>query len=95
MKKITLAVITVLSFGFANAQGVKFGAKAALNVASLTGDVDNVSSLVGFQIGAFAEFKLSDKFAFQPESPRTAGDMALPTLVGEKLPVSAASVLPQ
>lgn len=67
MKKITLAVITVLSFGFANAQDVKFGAKAALNVASLTGDVDNVSSLVGFQIGAFAEFKLSDKFAFQPE----------------------------
>jgi opacity protein-like surface antigen len=67
MKKIILSAVAVFAFGFANAQGVKFGAKVALNVASLTGDVEDASSLVGFQIGGFAEFKISEKFAFQPE----------------------------
>lgn len=67
MKKIILSAVAVLSFGFANAQEVKFGAKVALNVASLSGDVEDASSLIGFQVGIFAEFKLSDKFAFQPE----------------------------
>ncbi len=67
MKKIVLAAIAVVSFGFANAQDVKFGIKGAINLHTLTGDVDNASSKVGFQAGAFAEFKLSDKFAIQPE----------------------------
>lgn len=67
MKKIILTTIAVCAFGFANAQETKFGAKVALNIASLTGDVEDASSLVGFQIGAFAEFKISEKFAIQPE----------------------------
>ena len=67
MKKIILSAVAVMAFGFANAQEVKFGVKAALNVASLTGDVEDVSSLVGFQVGGFAEIKLSEKFAIQPE----------------------------
>lgn len=67
MKKIILSAIAVFAFGFSNAQEVKFGAKVALNVASLTGDVEDASSLIGYQIGGFAEFKISDKFAFQPE----------------------------
>ena len=67
MKKIILSAIAVMAFGFTNAQGVKFGAKAALNIANLTGDVDDASSLTAFQVGAFAEFKVSEKFAVQPE----------------------------
>lgn len=67
MKKIILSAVAVFAFGFANAQEVKFGVKAALNVASLTGDVEDASSLVGFQVGGFAEIKLSEKFAIQPE----------------------------
>lgn len=67
MKKITLSIIAVLAFGFANAQEVKFGAKAGLNVSTLTGDVEDASSKVGFHVGAFAEFKVSDKFSVQPE----------------------------
>ncbi|PZX92907.1 PorT family protein [Flavobacterium aquariorum] len=67
MKKILLSAIAVLAFGFTNAQGVKFGVKAALNVATLTGDVEDASSLVGFQVGGFAEIKVSEKFAVQPE----------------------------
>jgi opacity protein-like surface antigen len=67
MKKIILSAVAVFAFGFANAQDVKFGAKVALNVASLSGDIENVSSLVGFQVGGFAEIKVSEKFAVQPE----------------------------
>jgi long-subunit fatty acid transport protein len=67
MKKIILSAAAVMAFGFANAQSVKFGAKAAVNVASLTGDIEDASSLVGFQVGGFAEIKISDKFAVQPE----------------------------
>jgi opacity protein-like surface antigen len=67
MKKIILSAVAVLAFGFTNAQEVKFGAKVALNVATLTGDVEDASSLVGFQVGGFAEIKVSEKFAVQPE----------------------------
>jgi opacity protein-like surface antigen len=66
MKKIILTALAVLAFGFANAQ-VKFGAKVALNFATLTGDVENQSSLTAFQVGGFAEIKVSEKFAVQPE----------------------------
>ena len=67
MKKIILTALAVCAFSFANAQGSKFGAKVALNIATLTGDAEGASSLVGFQIGGFAEFKISEKFAIQPE----------------------------
>jgi opacity protein-like surface antigen len=67
MKRIILAAVAVLAFGFANAQGVKFGAKAALNIATLNGDVENQSSYTGFQVGGFAEIKVTDKFFVQPE----------------------------
>jgi opacity protein-like surface antigen len=67
MKKIILSAVAVFAFGFTNAQEVKFGAKVALNVATLTGDVEDASSLVGFQVGGFAEIKVSEKFAVQPE----------------------------
>lgn len=67
MKKIILTAVAVFAFSFANAQETKFGAKAALNIATLTGDVGDASSLVGFQIGGFAEIKISEKFALQPE----------------------------
>lgn len=67
MKKIILTAAAVMAFGLTNAQDVKFGAKAALNVSTISGDVEETSSLIGFQVGGFAEFKLSEKFAFQPE----------------------------
>ena len=70
MKKIILTAAVVFAFSFANAQDVKFGAKAGLNISSITGDTDDygdLSSKVGFQVGGFAEIKISDKFAIQPE----------------------------
>lgn len=67
MKKIILAAIAVMTFGLANAQDIKFGVKGGVNLSNFTGDVENTKSKVGFQVGGFAEFKLSDKFFVQPE----------------------------
>ena len=67
MKKVLLSAVAILAFGFANAQDIKYGAKVGLNVATLNGDVEDAKSLIGAHLGGFAEIKLSDKFAFQPE----------------------------
>jgi hypothetical protein len=66
MKKVLFAAVAVLGFTFANAQETKFGAKAGFNMSNLAG-ADNASTLIGIHLGGFAEFKLSDKFAVQPE----------------------------
>lgn len=67
MKKVILTVAAVFAFGFANAQETKFGVKAGLNMSNFTGDVEENSAKIGFQVGGFAEIKVSDKFAIQPE----------------------------
>ncbi|RZJ55926.1 MAG: PorT family protein [Flavobacterium sp.] len=67
MKKIMLTAAAVMAFAFTNAQETKFGVKGGLNLTNLTGDVEGTSSLVGFHVGGFAEIKLTDKFAIQPE----------------------------
>jgi long-subunit fatty acid transport protein len=67
MKKVLVAAIAVFTFGAVSAQDMSFGAKAGLNLSNVTGDVEGNSMKVGFQIGVFAEFMISDKFAVQPE----------------------------
>ncbi|WP_281232068.1 porin family protein [Flavobacterium gelatinilyticum] len=66
MKKIILAVIAVMTFGWANAQDVKFGIKGGVDFHKLT-KLESASMKTGFVAGAFAEFKVSENFAFQPE----------------------------
>ncbi len=67
MKKIFLTAAAVFAISFANAQDVKFGAKAGLNMSNFGGDVEDNSMKIGFQVGGFAEIKVSEKFAIQPE----------------------------
>ena len=68
MKKVLfIAVVVLLGLGNVNAQEVKFGTKVGLNLSNFTGDLDDSDSKIGFNIGAFAEISLSDKFIFQPE----------------------------
>ena len=73
MKKITLLLVTVFTFGFVNAQDkedMSFGVKGGLNISSLSNiDEDGVNKdpLIGFHVGFFGEFMISDKFAIQPE----------------------------
>jgi hypothetical protein len=68
MKKLLLFA-AVAVFGFImNAQEVRFGAKAGLNLASLSGDdTDDLDGITSFHVGGVAEIMFSDKFSFQPE----------------------------
>ena len=47
----------------------KFGLKGGMNISKLNGDLDyfKLTSRVGFNIGAFVDINLSEKFALQPE----------------------------
>lgn len=68
MKKL-LIVIAVALFSFtATAQGVNFGVKAGVNLASINGDdAEDYSGLTSFHAGVVAEIPISDQFSFQPE----------------------------
>ncbi|MDT0293847.1 porin family protein [Mesonia ostreae] len=68
MKKLLLtAAIAVFGIIGTQAQDVRYGVKAGVNFANSHGDTDDADSRTGLHIGAFAEFMLSEKFAFQPE----------------------------
>ena len=69
MKKVVLAALAVFVFGFSDAQEVKFGAKAGLNITSLAvgSSVGKGKSGVGFHIGGLAEIKFTEKMSLQPE----------------------------
>lgn len=66
MKKILLTAAAVFAISFANAQDVKFGAKAGLNLSSLA-NAEGAKTQVGFHLGGYATISVSDKFAVQPE----------------------------
>ena len=74
MKKLFLfAGIAVFGLLCINAQsnptsdGIKFGAKAGVNFATLTGDTEDVKSRTAFHFGVVVEIPVSDKFSVQPE----------------------------
>ncbi|UQD56280.1 porin family protein [Flavobacterium sp. K5-23] len=73
MKKVILTAVALFTILFVNGQDKKdmsFGVKAGLNVSSINNiDEDGVdsNSLIGFHVGFFGEFMVSDKFAIQPE----------------------------
>lgn len=68
MKKILLSAAAIMAFGFASqAQDIKFGAKAGLNIADFGGDAETSGSRTGFHVGVVAEFKLTEQFSIQPE----------------------------
>ena len=69
MKKLILTVFVAFATVLAlNAQN--FGIKAGVNLASITGDLDDIASMdtrTSFNVGVIAEFEISDEFYFQPE----------------------------
>ena len=68
MKKLMVAtVLTVMSLTTIYAQDIKIGAKAGLNLATLTGDIDNAKSRTSFHIAGVVEIPVSDTFSVQPE----------------------------
>ena len=69
MKKLFLiTAITFLGLASVNAQDIKFGAKAGLNLAFITGDnTEDFKPNTDFHVGLMAEWKISNKFSLQPE----------------------------
>lgn len=68
MKKILLAAaFAVATIGMTNAQDLSYGVKGGLNLATLGGDAEDVSSLTSFHFGGFAQIGISDEFMVQPE----------------------------
>ncbi len=78
MKKLILVFVAILSITqFVNAQDdikdnsnkldIKFGAKAGLNLATITGDLEDINSRTSFHLGGIAEIMINEDFAVQPE----------------------------
>jgi len=68
MKKIILTAIAVMAFAFTNAQQTSFGVKGGLNLTTFSGgNYYDAKSLVGFQVGGFAEIKVIERLSIQPE----------------------------
>lgn len=67
MKRMILAafVLGTCTAAFAQQQ-LKFGPKAGVNFANLSG-LDNTEMKTGFHVGAVAEIKFNEKFSIQPE----------------------------
>ncbi len=66
MKKLLFVLCLMGAVVFAQAQ-LKFGAKVGLNIATITGDIEDAKSKVGPLFGVFATYSVSDKLAIQPE----------------------------
>jgi len=68
MKKFIYSVATLLTIGFtAQAQEIKYGIKAGLNLADWGMDAENTNVRPGLNVGLLAEIKLTENFAIQPE----------------------------
>lgn len=84
MKRIFLVAIAVMAFGFTNAQQTRFGIKGGLNITSYSGgDYWDSNSLVGFQVGGFAEIKIIERLAIQPEILFSTQGASLDTPFGD------------
>jgi len=73
MKKLFLFFVCATSFAAAQSQ-VQFGAKAGLNLASLSGEdvsgedkPDDMSMKLGLNVGVFADISVAETFSVKPE----------------------------
>lgn len=66
MKKVLLTVFAVCLVFAASAQ-FKGGIKAGLNLANCTDDFEGDDMLIGFHVGLYGQFALSEKLTLQPE----------------------------
>ena len=67
MKSFFTTIICLVSFYSTYSQKTTFGLKGGINLANFTGDNDGSNSRIGLQAGFYTEFKMTDKFAIQPE----------------------------
>jgi len=70
MKQFTSAMLFMVLTTALQAQDIHFGVTAGPNLSAVNvsgEDVEQPKSVIGFQIGGFAEFGLSDKISLRPE----------------------------
>lgn len=68
MKNLMIVAFAAFALAQMNAQEVKFGVKAGLNLASIGGDeTDDVDARTSFHIGGIVEIVITEKFSVQPE----------------------------
>lgn len=67
MKNLFLVAIIAMFSLTINAQEFKFGAKAGLNLASISGDPENVDMRTSFHVGGIVELEFTEKFSLQSE----------------------------
>jgi opacity protein-like surface antigen len=68
MKKFIYSVAALLTIGFtAQAQEIKYGIKAGLNLADWGMDAENTNVRPGLNVGVLAEINFTENFAIQPE----------------------------
>jgi hypothetical protein len=68
MKKIIVSIVLVsISVATVSAQNFHIGAKAGLNLTSLSGDFESDKAKTSFHIGGMVEIPILDKLSVQPE----------------------------
>lgn len=68
MKKIFLIItVIMLSISSFYAQTLKFGLKAGLNYANVSGSSVQTDAITSYHVGVISEIKVSEKFSVQPE----------------------------
>jgi hypothetical protein len=66
MKKFSILITALIISALAYAQP-SIGLKGGLNLANVSGDIEDNSMRTAFHVGAYATIKFGDKFGFQPE----------------------------
>lgn len=67
MKKGLLLFVCAISLAAVSQAQVRFGLKAGVNLASLSGDNDGLKMKIGFNAGAVAKISVTEAFSVQPE----------------------------
>jgi hypothetical protein len=68
MKKVILSLAVLVLFSAAKSQDVKFGVKAGLNIANITGsDASGAKAIASFHVGGLVNIPVSGGFSVQPE----------------------------
>lgn len=69
MRKLILTVFVTACAFTAHSQDKKFrfGAKAGVNFATFSGDIEDAKTKVGFHIGVLAEYAFTENLSIQPE----------------------------
>lgn len=65
MKKVFLTLAVVALFVVSASAQISIGARAGLNLANVSGDVEDNSMLIGFQVGGVADIAFSDALSLQ------------------------------